>query len=61
MQRSNIAAAVAGLMLTAFKNATRYPMYAPSGPLLPMNVLPPRKDKGTRYVFDARGTRRIAA
>lgn len=60
MQRT-IAAAVAGLMLTAFNKATRYPMYAPRGNALPNNMLPPRKDKGTRYVFDARGTRRIAA
>lgn len=59
MHRS-IAALVAGLMLTAAPRTT-YPLYAPRGPSFPLNTQAPRKDKGSRYVFDRKGTRTIAA
>lgn len=60
MQRSVSAAVVGHMSLMAFNSATRYPTFEPRGPALSNNTLAPRKDKGSRYVWNGR-TRSIAA
>jgi len=59
MQRSAVTAmGLAALLLGATRAV--YPTYASQGRSYPNNTLPPRKDKGSRYVWNGR-TRSIAA
>jgi len=58
MQRtaSLMAAAAASLLIGATRAV--YPLYAPRGPALPDNRLPPRKDKGRAYRWVALNRRK---